>query len=95
MLEALQGLVLQPCTVLASVFEQVNLLSLASNLLYAQNISNLTWSDSASNNTAPFVAYDSSFHSLISSNATSTLVASRDYEFVHEAGIYNKPTNSV
>ncbi|RDW63761.1 hypothetical protein BP6252_11306 [Coleophoma cylindrospora] len=42
-----------------------------------------------------FVVYHEDFHKVLGNSPQLTLVESRDYQFAHEAGVYNKATKSV
>ncbi|KAJ9620519.1 hypothetical protein H2203_007725 [Taxawa tesnikishii (nom. ined.)] len=71
----------------------VDLLSLAVSIPYAQQLESLT---SLANNSIQFVAYNESFVTgILGPNVSSSLISHQPYQAFHEAGVYNKATNSI
>ena len=68
----------------------VNLLTLATSIPYADKLYTLE-----NTSAIHFLAYDPSFASILGPNVSASLVSQQNYNAFHEAGVYNKPTDSI
>lgn len=73
----------------------VNWLVLASAMNPFNYLTSLVSNSQQSTNALGYLAYNTTFVDLLGPNPTSELLATRDYKFSHEAGIYNQYTNKL
>lgn len=71
----------------------VDLLSLATSIPYANQLTSLTTS---APDAVQFLSYNASFITdILGSNVSQTLIANETWQAFHEAGVYNQATNSL